>query len=156
MASYNSSVSVDKNGVDQSISGTDATTVTAAEILWDFNNDFDLTTSTFVSPATGIFDFDMQIGIGSLTNVTAVEAAVFRVGTGPGGADEYWFNVGKQYINIVDTDVHLSAYTRFNMVQGEVYAVKVILYGSSPSATIVGDTTQTAWDFSFICDMTGH
>lgn len=153
---YNSSCAVDKNEVNQSISGTSPVKVTADHVLWDFNGDYSTANSHFTVPATGIYVFDIQLKLQSLVNVTAVELALYRVGTGPGGADEYWFILGKQYVNIVDSEIQITSFTRFDMVLEEQYCIKVILSGVNPSAVVSGDASRSAWGFSYSTDMTGN
>lgn len=154
--SYNSSIAVDKDGTDQTITGTSPVKVTADHVLWDFNGDYSTASSHFLVPASGIYVFDIQLKFKNLVNVTAVELALFRVGTGIGGADEYWFILGKQYVNIVDSEIQISSFTRFDMVLEEQYCVKAILYGVSPSADVSGDASYSAWGFSYSTDLTGN
>lgn len=153
---FASSFAVDKNNVDQTISGLTATVLTADNVLWDFNGDFDIATGDFIVPIDGIYSFDVQCRVKNLLNVTASEITLFRRGTGIGGVDEFWFTLGKMYANLVDAEMHFSANTRFDMRLGERYCIKISLFGVSPSLKISGDDTLTSWGFNYESDLAGN
>jgi hypothetical protein len=149
--SYASSCAVDKANSDQSVSGTSPVVVTASNVLWDFNGDFDTSTYDFIVPVDGIYSFDVQMRMGAMINVTSAELAIYKRGE----PDEFWFTMGKLYPNIVDTQLHFGAATRFNFFEGERYCLKVTLSGILPSANILGDDTLTSWGFNYETDLTG-
>jgi hypothetical protein len=141
-----SSLAVDKDGNDQSLSGNDWIVVTASQVLWDINNDYDMDTDDFVVPYDGIYFHDGQFRLVSMSNVTKVELTMFKRET---EGDDYWFILDEKPIASGQTECQLSSGTTFNFYEDERYTVKIKLYGTDPTASIDGDDDFTAWGYSF-------
>lgn len=135
-----SSCAVDMNGLDQEIEGTDAVHVNQARSIWDLNADFDLDTGEFVVPFDGVYTCDAGIRIVDLVNVDRVTVALFK-------GEDYWFTIDEKPVPSGSTAIYLTNSVHFDMYEDERFDVKVILYGTNPSATIDGDDDHTAWGF---------
>lgn len=147
-----SSLAADKGpnaGTDQAISGNDFTVITAAQVLWDIDSNYDTDTDNFVIPYDGIYSSDGQVKIKSISNVTKIELALFK----RGDPDDYWFILDEKPIASGQTETLLSYATFFNFCEGEEYCIKIKLYGTNPLATIDGNDDYTAWGFSFVRDI---
>lgn len=141
---YQSSLAVDKNGTDQSLSGNDWTEITASRKLWDFGGDYNLSNNNFTIPYDGVYSFDSQISMTNLVNVTEIELAIFKRGS----PDDYWFIIDRKLIPTGATSIQLSGATMFDFYTDEEYCLKIKLYGTSPSADISGSDDFTAWGFN--------
>jgi hypothetical protein len=143
---FRSSIAVDKDGTDQSLSGEDWTLITADRVLWDFNEDYDTLENTIVIPVDGVYTFDAQIKIKDIVNCSFVEVAMWKVGD----PDDYWFILDKRVI-VTATEVQLKGTTSFDFYVSDVMYLAVKLYGNgggTPSATIDGSDDYTAWGYT--------
>lgn len=144
---YRVSVAVDKEGVNQYVSGTNPATITADRILWDLHEDYDVDTDSFVVPIDGVYFFDSQIKVTNLSNVASVELALYKTGT----PDDYWFILDKRDTSSL-FEVQLSGATSFDFYKNQEYKLKIILTKVLPlvdcSCTIDGNDDHTAWGFS--------
>jgi hypothetical protein len=140
-----SSFAVDKDATDQSLTGTDWTEVSAERILWDIHEDYLINDNNLLIPWDGIYFFDLQMRLSSLTDVDEVELAVFKRES---PSDDYWFIIDKKTVTGL-TEVQLKGATSFDFYESEEYCLKIKLYGTNPSATISGDDDFTAWGFDY-------
>lgn len=142
---FYSSLAVDKNGTDQTITGDEWEVVTAQRVLWDIESNYDADTDDIVIPYDGIYSFDGQIKLTNISAITKVELALFKRGT----PDDYWFILDEKPIAALQTEALLSFATFFDFYEDERYTFKIKLYGLLPSATIDGEDDYTAWGYSF-------
>lgn len=144
---YRVSVAVDKEGIDQLVSGTSPVVINADRVLWDLHEDYDLDTEDFIVPIDGVYTFDCQIKLTNLSNVASVELAIYKRGT----PDDYWFILDKKDTNSL-TEVQLSGATSFDFYKDERYCLKLILTKVLPlvgcSCTIDGSDDYTAWGYN--------
>jgi hypothetical protein len=143
---YNFSCAIDKDGTDQSLSGNDWIEITGSRILWDLGENYDIENNNFVIPFNGIYVFDIQAKIDSISNCSRIELAVFKRQE---PADDYWFILDNKNI-INETSVQLTSMTLFDFYFSEEYCLKIKLYGEGASASIDGDDDFTAWGYNFI------
>lgn len=146
--SLSSSVAIDKDATDQSISDVNWILVTADRIIWDIDEDYDATTDDFVVPIDGVYKFDCKLRIVDIVNCDQIELAVFKRGS----PDDYWFIVDRQYPNDMGlSELILSGAITFDMYKDEHYCLKIKMTkvdsGSAVTATIDGDDDYTAWGF---------
>jgi hypothetical protein len=142
---FHSSTAIDKNGIDQEITGTDWTEITGERILWDLNGDYDVETNNFIVPFDGIYFSDLQIRVTDIVNVTDIELALFKRDT---PVDDYWFILDKKEIYL-ETECQLSGSTSFDFYEGEEYVLKIKLSGTNASCTLSGSDDYTAMGYSF-------
>lgn len=144
---FRCSVAVDKDGIDQFISGTSPVVITSDRVLWDLNENYDITNDNFVVPIDGVYSFDCQVRISSFSNLAAVELAIFKRGS----PDDYWFIIDKKFVNSL-SEIQLSGSTEFDFYKHEEYCLKLILHKTLPlvpvSCTIEGNDDYTAWGYS--------
>ena len=135
----------DLNNEDENISGTDPIRVPIKRILWDYNGDID-ESGNFVIGKPGVYNWDIQLRLKDMVNVTATELAIYKVEE---GADDYWFIMShkENYNNL--SMVQLSGMTQFDFHADEEYYLVVKLYGTNPSAVIDGNDDYTAWGSSW-------
>lgn len=150
------SFAVDKgpgDGVDQVISDDSWTEVSAEQVLWDKNLDYDIETNNFNVHWKGVYSHDSQLMIKDCVNVSKVELAIFKREE---PEDDYWFILDKKSIDS-SNEVQINGATSFNFDQGESYVLKIKLYkadaGLDCSATISGSDDYTAWGFNYIRDL---
>lgn len=140
------SLAVDKNGINQNVSGTTEVTITSDRVLWDLSENYDVSTDDFVIPIDGVYFFDCQFKITNISNVATIELAIYKRGS----PDDYWFIIDKQNVSSL-SEVQLKGGTTFDFYKDERYTVKIILTKVLPlvacSCTISGDDDYTAWGF---------
>lgn len=145
---YRVSLAVDKNNIDQFVSGTDPVVVTADRILWDLHEDYDVETDDIVVPADGVYSFDCQIKLNNFSNLASVELAIFKRDQ---SGDDYWFVLDKKSVSGLN-EIQLSGSTEFDFYKDERYCLKLILYKTLPlvgvSCSIEGNDDYTAWGYS--------
>lgn len=141
------SLALDKDGIDQYISGTNAVVIQADRVLWDLNENYDVSTDDLVVPVDGVYSFDCQIKLTNLSNVASVELAIFKRGS----PDDYWFILDNKSVGSL-SDIQLSGATSFDFYKDERYTLKIILTKVLPlvgcSCTIEGNDDFTAWGYS--------
>ena len=144
MMDYRSSYALDKNGIDQDVSGTSAVPITANRVLWDLNHDVNLESSKFYPPLDGIWTLNGTVQVSSLSNCTQVAVQVWR-------NDELWFTVDQKTIGQGETRVALcfSCDMDCYFSSNHNFDVRIVLDGSSPSCTIDGSEDNTSWGASF-------
>jgi hypothetical protein len=142
--SFPSSLAVDKNNRSVAITGNDWQVITADRIIWDTNDNYDIETDDFVIPFDGLYFMDIQVNMEDITNVTAIEVALFKRGE----VDDYWFILDKKMVHS-ETEIQITGCTLFDLYEDDRYTVKIKLYGDTPSATINGSDDLTAWGYSF-------
>lgn len=146
---WTSSLAMDKgpnSGTDQSLSGNDFTVITAEQVLWDIDSNYDNDADDFVVGYDGIYSADGQIKLKSISNCTKIELALFKREE---AEDDYWFILDEKPIQSGQTETLLSYATFFNFLEDERYCLKIKLYGENASATIDGNDDYTAWGYSF-------
>lgn len=147
---FRSTVSVDKNNEDQAVSGADWVKIEAKRVLWDLVGDYVLADSLINISQKGVYDYDIQVRVSDLVNVSAVEIALFQVGN---EEDDYWFTLSRAYIAPGQASVHMGNMTQFDFYPDEQYYVAIQLTSTDPeltcSATILGSDDYTAWGSSW-------
>lgn len=147
---FRSTFAVDKDGANQSLSGTDWTKLTAVRVLWDYHGDYDAATSEFVVPKDGIYSSDIQVRFTDFVNVKSVEVALFMYIDGVN--DDYWFTLGKSEVDS-DSDAHIGNSTEFDFRAGQRFYIAARLTKISSllacSATLLGSDDYTAWGGSY-------
>ena len=142
-----SSLAVDKDGVNQNVSTTTPTVVTADRVLWDINEDFNITDSSFVVPHDGVYSFDCQVRVTNISNCSFIELAIYKKLE---SGDDYWFIIDKRDVGTL-TELQLSGATLFDFYKDEEYDLRIILTRTLPlvgcSCIISGDDDYTAWGF---------
>ena len=144
---FRSSVAIDKNGINQYISEIDPVVVVGDRLLWDLNEDYDLSTEDLVVPLDGIYSFDIQLKVSNLSNVSSVELAIYKRGE----PDDYWFILEKKDVGSL-SELQLNNTTSFDFYSEERYCLKIILTKILPliscSCTIEGNDDYSAWGFN--------
>jgi len=146
---FRASIAVDKDGINQLISGVNPTVIIADRLLWDLGEDYDVATDDIVVPADGVYSFDAQLKVTNMSNVASVELAIYK----RGDPDDYWFILSKQNVGSL-TEIQLSGATLFDFYKDERYTLKIILTKVLPligcSCTISGDDDYTAWGYNLV------
>lgn len=142
-----SSLAVDKDGTDQALTGTDWIDVQAERIIWDLNEDYDVSTDDFLVPDNAIYKFDPMMRIKNIVDIEEIELAIFKRGS----PDDYWFLIDRQYPAAQGlSEVVLSNSIAFDFYTGERYCVKIKMVatsGGTPTADIDGSDDYTAWGY---------
>lgn len=138
------SCAVDLDNEDEIISGNDWIEIPHKRVIWDTLNLIDAVNNDFIVPYDGVFTCDLKLRIKDMSNVTAVEVALFK----RGDPDDYWFIMS--YHDIVgDSILDMSGSTPFDMYTGEIFTLKIKLYGTSAEALIGGNDDYTAFGYTF-------
>ena len=142
-------MAVDKDGINQSISGTTEVVVTKNRVLWDFNNEYDDNTDDFVVEVDGVYAFDIQLRMINFINCDSVELAIYK----RGDPDDYWFILDKKSVGI-NNNIQLGGSTLFDFYKGDRICIKIKLTKVSALlnvyADIDGDDDYTAWGYNFV------
>lgn len=147
--SVSSSLAVDKNGTDQTITNENWQLLTANRVIWDINGDYIVADNDFKVPVNAVYKFDGKIRVTGLVNVGVIELAVYK----RGNPDDYWFIVDRQYPEALSLqEVILSGAIAFDMYKDELFCLKIKLTKAvgllGISATIDGDDDYTAWGYT--------
>lgn len=141
------SLAVDKNGTDQSISGTGWVVVEAERVLWDLNQDYDMAVDDFIVPENAIYTLDPVIRVKDIVDVEEIELAIFKRGS----PDDYWFLLDRKYpASLSLSEVVLSNSVAFDMYKDERFCLKIKMVatsGGTPTANIDGSDDYTAWGY---------
>lgn len=142
---FRSSIAVDKNGINQQVSGTAATVVVADRVLWDLGEDYDVGGDHIDIPYDGIYSFDCQIKLTNITNCSFIELAIYKKLE---NGQDYWFILDRKPVGTA-TELQMNGATQFDFYKGEQYDLRILLTKSLPllecSCTISGDDDYTAW-----------
>lgn len=142
-----SSLALDKDGTNQSISGNGWTVVTANRVLWDINEDYDNSTNDFVVPIDAVYRMDALMVVKNIVQCQQIELAIFKRGE----PDDYWFLVDRKYPALLSLqEVVLSNNIAFDFYSEERYCLKIKMTPTilgNPQATIDGDDDYTAWGY---------
>jgi hypothetical protein len=145
----NSSLALDKDATDQSLTGIDWIEVTHQRIIWDVNGDYDGSVDDFVVPIDGIYKFDCKMRIKNIADCDEIELAIFKRDT----PDDYWFIIDRKYPAAENlSEVILSGAITFDFYQYERYCIKIKMVqtsGGTVAADIDGDDDFTAWGYDF-------
>ena len=146
---FRSSLAVDKDGTNQTISDITEVVLTKNRVLWDFNHDYDDSADDFVVEMDGVYAFDIQLRMVNFINCKSVELAVFK----RGDPDDYWFILDKKEVGVND-NLQLGGSTLFDFYKGDRICIKVKLTKISDlldvSADIDGSDDYTAWGYNFV------
>jgi hypothetical protein len=140
------SCAVDKDFINQDLSGSEFTVVSSSRVLWDVGEVYDIPKDRIVIPTNCLINFDIQLRVQNIVNCEKIELALFKKGE----PDDYWFILDYKAVGS-ETELQLKGATQFDMYGEEEFDVRIKLHpvvGQTPTATIIGDDDFTAWGFS--------
>jgi hypothetical protein len=141
MILYDSYVSVDKNGSNQSISSSN-TLITATNIVSDHNSDYDSSASSFTAPINGRYLITGTITITSLFSLASVKISLYKNGS-------VYKTLAYRTSGLTGT-MNLPIVRMFEANAADVFTLSVDISGLLASLSIDGDINNTNWQFGYI------
>lgn len=136
---------IDKEGINQNISGTSVTKITANRLLWDELEEYDLTNSRFYPPYNGVWNMNGTVAITPGLTVTRMNLHIYR-------NDELYFTVASEKNPIANKKTFLTFTCDIDgyAEEGHYFDLRIELEGVAPEATISGSAEETAWGGSLV------
>lgn len=138
---------VDKDNIDQEVTGAAVTVITGGRSLWDNFASFDVGTSKFVPTVDGVWNLNGTITVRDIVGATSVAVDVYR-------NDELWFTVafaeisGQTSIALpfsCDVDAYASSSHDFDL--------RIRLAPETATATVSGSDEETAWGMTLVAPL---
>jgi hypothetical protein len=141
---------VDKNLVDQPVSGGTATKITSERVIWDTFENYDLPNSQMAPKEDGVWNLNGTLTFTDLVGAESVCVDVYR-------NNELWFTVAyKEVDGAVKLSLPFSCDVDAYASYGHTFDLRVTLLPAEATATVSGSDEETAWGMTYLATLSGE